>query len=75
MSYITSTLSPYRGNLSEEIGEILMEDHEMVLRQIKSRGLIFVIAYVVIMGISILKVLFHIIDHFKKPKRPSKCIH
>lgn len=70
MSYIESTLSPYRGNLEEEIGEILLEDHEMVCREITGRGLIFLIAYIVIMGISLLKVIFHVFDHYSKPERP-----
>ena len=70
MSYITSTLSPYRGDLDEEIGEILQEDHEMVCKGIESRGLIFLIAYIMIMFLSVVKVIFHIFDHYSKPERP-----
>lgn len=71
MSWISSSLSPYRsGELDEEIGEILHDDHEMVLREIQSRGLLFLIAYIMIMGTSLVKVLFHIIDYYSKPERP-----
>lgn len=71
MSYITSTLSPYRGDLDEEIGEILYEDHEMVCKGIQSRGFIFIIAYLTIMFLSVVKVIFHIFNHYGKPKRPK----
>jgi cbb3-type cytochrome oxidase subunit 3 len=71
MSYIDIIFSPYRGNLSEEIGEILSEDHEMVLRQIESRGLLFLIGYIMVMFLSLIKVFYHIYDHFKKPERPK----
>ena len=71
MSWISSSLSPYRsGDLDEEIGEILHDDHEMILRDIQSRGLIFLIAYIMVMGISLVKVLFHIVDYYSKPERP-----
>lgn len=71
MSYIDIMFSPYRGNLAEEIGEILAEDHKMAVDGINSRGLIFLIAYIMIMFLSILKVFYHIFDHFRKPKRPK----
>ena len=71
MSYIDIIFSPYRGNLSEEIGEILSEDHEMALKQIESRGLLFLIAYIMVMFLSIIKVFYHIYDHFRKPERPK----
>lgn len=71
MGFIELSFSPYRGNLSEEIGEILLEEHEMVVNYIKNRGLIFLIAYIMVMGISLLKVVLHIFDHFGKPKRPQ----
>ena len=70
MSYIDRMLSPYRGDLAEEIGEILSEDHKMAVNDIHSRGLIFLIAYTMIMLISLLKVFFHTIDHLRKPNRP-----
>lgn len=72
MSYIRLAFQPYRGNLEEEIGEILYEDHEMVCRVIKYRNLLFVIAYIIIMSLSVLKVLYHIYDHYRKPERPKK---
>ena len=71
MSYISSMLSPYRGDLEEEICEILSDDHEMVLRDIQSRGLLFLIAYIMIMGTSLVKVLLHTLDHYSKPERPA----
>lgn len=70
MTYLDSMLSPYRGNLDEEIGEILLEDHKMACREIPTRGLVFLIAYTMIMLISFLKVLVHIVDHYSKPERP-----
>ena len=70
MSYIDFAFSPYRGNLTEEIGEILTEDHEMAVDGIHSRGLIFLIAYTVIMFLSVVKVCYHIFNHFRKPKCP-----
>ena len=72
MGFIELSFSPYRGNLSEEIGEILLEDHEMVVNYIKNRGLIFIIAYILVMSLSVLKVMFYSIDHFKKTKRPHR---
>ena len=72
MSWILSTLSPYRsGDLDEEIGEILLEDHEMVCKGIESRGLIFLIAYILIMALSVVKVIFHIFDYCSKPEPPK----
>lgn len=71
MSYITSTLSTYRGDLCEEICEILLDDHEMACREIQVRGLIFLIAYTMIMLTSFFKILFHTANHFSKPKRPT----
>lgn len=70
MSYLDSMLSPYRGDLGEEIGEILSGDHEMACREIQVRGLIFLIAYTMIMLISFLKVICHTFDHYSKPERP-----
>ena len=70
MSYISSMLSPYRGDLPEEIAEILTEDHKMVCRDVQSRGLIFLIAYIMVMATSVLKVILHSIDHFRKPELP-----
>lgn len=70
MSYLDSMLSPYRGDLGEEISEIISEDHEMACRDIQTRGLVFLIAYTMIMLISFLKVLVHTVDHYSKPERP-----
>ena len=70
MSYITAALSPYRGDLEQEIGEILYEDHEAVCKGIEYRNLIFVIAYIIVMALSVLKVLYHVFDHYRKPERP-----
>lgn len=70
MTYIESTLSPYRGNLGEEIEEILKEDHEAVCKGIPYRGLLFLFVYTLVMGISLIKVIFHILGHLSKPERP-----
>ena len=70
MTYIRYTFSPYRGDLAKEIGLILCEDHELVVKKIESRGLLFVIAYILVMSLSVLKVICHIFDHLKKPERP-----
>lgn len=71
MSYLDSMLNPYRGDLGEEIVEILSDDHEMACREIQSRGLIFLVAYTMIMLISFVKVICHVFDHCGKPKRPT----
>lgn len=72
MSWISSSLSPYRsGDLDGEIGEMLLEDHEMVCKGIQSRGLTFLIAYILIMALSVVKVIFHIFDYCSKPERPK----
>ena len=70
MTYTESMLSPYRENIGEEVEEILREDHEMVCREISHRGLMFLIAYLLVMGISLIKVIFHIITQAGKPERP-----
>lgn len=53
MSYITSSLSPYRSdNLWKEFAGILKEDYEWVCSSLKDRGLIFPIAFVILMSLS-----------------------
>lgn len=67
MSYITSSLSPYRGNLWEESMEILEEDSKWVCDSLKGRGLTFLIAYLCIMSLSLLKVICFLITQSQKP--------
>lgn len=68
MSYITSSLSPYRSkDLSKEFFEILGEDYEWVCSSLKSRGFIFIIAFIVLMSMSLLKAIVHVIEQSQKP--------
>jgi hypothetical protein len=68
MSYITSSLSPYRSkDLSQEFFEILEEDYEWVCSSLESRGLIFLIAFIVLMSMSLLKAIVHVIEQSQKP--------
>ena len=51
MSYITSSLSPYRSdNVWKEFAGILKEDYEWVCSSLKDRELIFPIAFVILMN-------------------------
>ena len=68
MSYITSALSPYRSkNLGKEFTEILEEDCEWICNSIKERGFIFLIAFIVLMSMSVLKAILHIFSQLRKP--------
>ena len=68
MSYITNNLSPYRNkDLGKEFFEILEEDCEKVCSSLKERGLLFIIAFITIMSLSILKAVIHIITQLQKP--------
>ena len=67
MSYITSSLSPYRGNLWEESMEILEEDSKWVCDSLEGRGLLFLIAYICIMSLSLFKVICFLITQSQKP--------
>lgn len=68
--YITYILQPYQGNIDKMVGEVLYEDHKLVCDYTDSRGLAFLIAYIGVMFLSILKVIYLIFDNCKKPKRP-----
>lgn len=70
MSYVQLLFKPYRGNLLEEINQILMEDIESVSRTIPNKGLIWFIGYILVTYLSALKVLHYIFVHFRKPERP-----
>lgn len=68
MSYTESMFSPYRGDTSKEIMEVLSEDHEMVCSSLESRGLLFGIAYITIMSLSVVKAIVHAFTQLQKPK-------
>ena len=68
MSYIESSLSPYRSDIKKEVKEILSEDYEWVCSSLTDRGLIFGMAFVSIMGISLLKAGCHVINQLGKPR-------
>lgn len=68
MSYITSSLSPYRGDTGKEVSEILSEDYQWICSSLKSRGFIFFIAVITLMGLSVLKAITHIFTQAQKPK-------
>ena len=68
MSYITETLSPYRStNLKETCIEILEEDSKYVCDSFEEKGLSFILAYICVIFLSFLKVLYFIIQDRKKP--------
>lgn len=68
MSYITSSLSPYRDkDLSKEFFQILEEDHEWVCSSLEGRGLLFVIAYIVLMSMALLKAIVFLFEQMGKP--------
>ena len=68
MSYITSSLSPYRSkDLGKEFIEILEEDCEWVCSSLKERGFIFLIAFIVLMSMSLLKAIIHVFTQLHKP--------
>ena len=68
MSFITSSLSPYRSkDLSQEFFEILEEDYEWICSSLKERGLIFLIAFITLMSLSVLKAVVHVIEQSQKP--------
>lgn len=69
MSYITSSLSPYRSeNVWKEFADILKEDYEWVCSSLKDRGLIFPIAFVILMSLSLLKAIVFVFEDLRKPK-------
>lgn len=68
MSYIQSSFSPYRGDLKKEVLEILSEDCDLVCSTMKSRGLFFGMAFVSVMGLSLVKAGVHVFNQMKKPK-------
>ena len=68
MSYIQSSFSPYRGDLKKEVSEIISEDYEWVCSAMKSRGLMFGMAFMSIMGLSLVKAGVHAYNQMKKPK-------
>lgn len=72
MSYITSNLSPYRGDTSKEFFEILSDDYEWLCSSLKERGFIFFIAFITIMSLSLLKAIAHVIIQSQKPKMTYK---
>jgi len=68
MSYITSSLSPYRSeNVWNEFVEILKEDYEWVCSSLKDSGLIFPIA-LILMTLSLLKAIIFVFEDLRKPK-------
>ena len=69
MSYITSSLSPYRSdNVWKEFAGILKEDYEWVCSSSKDCGLIFPIAFVILMSLSLLKAIVFVFENIRKPK-------
>ena len=73
MLYITSSLSPYRSdNVWKEFAGILKEDYEWVCSSLKDRELIFPIAFVILMSLSLLKAIIFIFEDLRKPKMEEK---
>lgn len=68
MSYITSNLAPYRSkNIGKEFSEILAEDYEWVRSSIEDRGIIFFLATISVMTLSLFKAISHVITQMQKP--------
>ena len=69
MPYPISCLLPYRSeNLWEEFLEILTDDYKWICSSLKERGFIFLIAFVILMSMSLLKAVIFIFDQLRKPK-------
>lgn len=68
MSYISSSLSPYRGDTGKEFSEILSEDYKWICSSLESRGFIFFIALITLMSMSLLKAIVHVFTQSQKPK-------
>ena len=69
MSFITSSLSPYRSeNVRKEFVEILKEDYEWVCSSFESHGFIFLMAFIVLMSLSLLKAIVFVFEDLRKPK-------
>lgn len=73
MSYITSSFSPYRSkDLKKEFLDILAEDREWICSSLESRGLLFAIAFISIMSLSLLKAIIFLFEETKKPQATYK---
>ena len=71
-AFIYTHLAPYRGNLSKECMDILAEDCELVCSSLKSRGLLFIVAFITLMSVSVLKVIVHFFTQIQKPRMTYK---
>ena len=73
MQYISSMFSPYRSDdIWGDFAEILKDDCEWVCRSLKDRGLLFLIAFIVLMGMSLLKAIVYIFEELRKPKMKNR---
>ena len=72
MSYITKVCSPYRDNVWKECMEILTEDSEYVCSSFEDKDLFFLMAYISVMFVSILKTINFAFNQMKKPKMDYK---
>ena len=73
MPYILSNFTAYRSDtILKDCGEILKEDCEWVCRSLDDRGLLFLIAFIVLMGMSLLKAIVYIFEELRKPKMKRK---
>ena len=68
MSYITSSLAPYRSkDLGKEFSDILAEDCEWICSSFEEKDLLFLIAFIVLMSLSLLKAIIFIFEQLQKP--------
>ena len=68
MSYITSSLSPYRSkDLGKEIEEIFSEDYDYVCSSFEEKGFWFLLALVSVMFLSVLKAIVFFFEQKDKP--------
>lgn len=69
MSYVQSLLSNYREDIVKDIEEILNEDSDFAIRSLKGANpLAFLVAYILIMALSLLKCVLFFFKQIRKPK-------
>lgn len=72
MPYPMSALSLYRGNIAKDCINLLKEDYEWICHSLKSRGFIFIIAFITLMSMSLFKMVVFIFTQLSKPKMTYK---
>ena len=68
MPYIPSSFTNYRGNILEDVVTILEEDCDYVCRSFEDKDIFFVLCFIGVMALSVLKVICHVFEELQKPK-------